>query len=493
MWSRIDNLINAITMYRLVLYGLIILAVLSLVLSIVGILSLSPIVLVVSLIILTISCYLSNFIFSKLFKAPVNIESNFITALILFFIISPTGSLIDYALLSLAGILAMASKYILAFKKKHIFNPAALGSFIVGFIGLGASWWIGSEALLAPMIIVGFLVLRKIRKFTLFFSFLAPALVVMLIFGYTYNQPPLETIKFAFTSWPLLFLGAIMLTEPFTLPPSKKQQMIYGAIVGVITTFQLPIFHFYVTPEFALLVGNLFVFFVSPKGRLVLTLSKIEKLSPSTNAFIFNKPAGFNYSAGQYMEWTLPHKGSDTRGVRRFFTLASSPTEDNLALGIKKYNPSSTFKNALFEMKIGDTIYANQLKGDFVLPSDSTQKLVFLAGGIGVTPFRSMVKYLIDKQEKRDIVFIHSCSSADEFTYKDIFDKAAEIGLKTVCVDSSKGQHVTDELIKSQVPDYAIRTYYISGSNGMVHGVKKTLNNLGIKPTSIKTDYFAGL
>lgn len=493
MWSRIDNLINSITMYRLVLYGLVVLAALSLLLSIVGILSVSPIVLILSLVILTASCYISNSVLSRLFKAPVNTESNFITALILFFIISPTGSLTDYVLLSLAGVLAMASKYILAYKKKHIFNPAAFGTFAVGFLGLGASWWIGSEALFIPMLVVGFLVLRKIRKFTLFFSFLAPALVVMLIFGYTYGQPPIETIKFAFTSWPLLFLGTIMLTEPFTLPPSKKQQMIYGAIVGIITTYQLPIFHFYVTPEFALLVGNLFVFFISPKGRLVLTLSKIEKLSQSTNAFIFNKPVGFNYSAGQYMEWTLPHKKSDLRGVRRFFTLASSPTEDNLALGVKKYNPSSTFKNTLFEMKVGDTIYANQLKGDFVLPTDTSQKLVFLAGGIGVTPFRSMVKYLLDKNEKRDIVFIHSCSTADEFTYKDIFEKAKDVGLKTMCVDSSKDQHVTEELIKSQVPEYATRKYYISGSNGMVHGVKKTLGKIGIKPTAIKTDYFAGL
>lgn len=493
MWSRIDNLINAITMYRLVLYGLIVLAVLSVILSVAGILSLSPLALILSIVILLVSCYVSNLIFAKLFKAPVNTESNFITALILFFIISPTGSLIDYALLALAGILSMASKYVLAYKKKHIFNPAIIGSFTVSFLGLNASWWIGSEALFIPMLIVGFLVLRKIRKFTMFFSFLIPAIIVMLIFGYVYDQPPLETIKFAFTSWPLLFLGTIMLTEPFTLPPTKRQQMIYGAIVGIITTYQLPIFHFYVTPEFALLVGDLFVFFVSPKGRLVLSLSKIEKLSSTTNAFIFTKPVGFTYTPGQYMEWTFPHKGSDTRGVRRFFTLASSPTEENLALGVKKYSPSSTFKNALFEMKVGDTIFANQLKGDFVLTSDITKKLVFIAGGIGVTPFRSMVKYLIDTQQKRDIVFIHSCSNADEFTYKDIFDNASEIGLKTVCVDSSKDQHVTEELIKTQVPDYAIRTYYISGSNIMVHGVKKTLGKLGIKQTSIKTDYFAGL
>lgn len=493
MFSKIDNLINSITMYRIVLYGITVLAVLSFVLSIFQVLSLNPLVMFLSLVILLISCFASNYLLSKLFKIPSNTESNFITAFILFFIMSPTGSITDYLLLALSGVIAMASKYILVYHKKHIFNPAALGAFAVGFLGLGASWWIGSEALLAPMALIGFLILRKIRKFTMFFSFLILALIVILIFGYTYKQPPLESIKFAFTSWPLLFLGTIMLTEPLTSPATKKMQMIYGALVGIITAYQLPIFHFYVTPEFALLIGNIFAFSVNPKWRLKLKLMKTEKLSNTTNAFLFEKPAGVTFLPGQYMEWTLPHSKSDTRGIRRYFTIASSPTENNIALGVKKYNPSSTFKNALFDMKPEDIIYAGSLKGDFTLPKNTGEKLVFIAGGIGITPFRSMVKYLIDSNEKRDIVLIHVVASADELTYKEVFVQGVQIGLKTIPWDSEKLGHLTDIKLKELVPDFAERKYYISGSNGMVHAVKKTLGALRIKPTSIKTDYFAGL
>ncbi len=493
MLTKVDNLINSITMYRLVLYGLISLTILSFLLSFFQILSLNLLVMLLSLIILLASCFFSNYIFSKLFKAPSNTESNLITAFILFFILSPVGDTTDYHLLTLAGVIAMASKYIVVYHKKHIFNPAALGSFAVSFFGLGASWWIGSEALLIPMLIVGFLVLRKIRKFTMFFSFLIPALIVILIFGYTYNQPPLESLKFAFTSWPLLFLGAIMLTEPLTSPPTKRLQIIYGILVGVITAYQLPIFHFYVTPEFALLTGNIFVFFVGPKLRLSLKLEKTEKLSSTTNAFIFDKPEGVAYTPGQYMEWTLPHQKQDARGMRRYFTISSSPTENVLALGVKKYNPSSTYKAALFELKPGDTIYGGSLKGDFIMPKHPSEKLVFIAGGIGITPFRSMVKYLIDKNEKRDIVLIHACSSEDEFTYKDIFEQGKAIGLKTIYLDSSKNQHLTEEVIRREVPDFEKRTYYISGSNGMVHGAKNTLKKLRIPYSKIKTDYFAGL
>ncbi len=493
MFSKIDNLLNSITMYRLVLYGLVVLAILSFILTLLQILSLDPLVLSVSFVLLFISCFATNHVLSKFLKIPSNTESSAITSLILFFILSPSNTLQSYLLVFLAGVLTIASKYVIVYHRKHIFNPAALGSFVVGFLGLGVSWWVGSEALLLPMVVLGFLVVRKIRKFTMLFSFLLPALIVMLIFGYTYNQPPLETLKFAFTSWPLLFLGTIILTEPITAPSTKRMQMVYGAIVGIITTYQIPVFNFYVTPEFALLIGNIFAFAVSPKWRLKLTLEKIQKLSPTTDAFIFDKPTWVKFKPGQYMEWTLPHSKADSRGIRRYFTIASSPTEGALELGVKKYNPSSTFKNALFSLKPGDVIYAGQLKGDFILPKDTTKKLVFIAGGIGITPFRSMLKYLIDSREKRDIIFIHYCGSSDEFTYKDIVDQARSIGVKAVYVDSSKGQHLTEDVIKTQVTDYEGRKYYISGSSGMVHGVKGTLNKLGIKPTSIKTDYFAGL
>lgn len=490
---QVDNLLNSITTYRVVLYGLSLLALISFLFSFLGILSFSPLTQFVTLLILLAVCFAANSIFAKLFKVPANTESNFISAFILFFLFSPNGDAKQYGLVALAAGIAMASKYLIAYKHKHLFNPAALGAFAVGFLGLGASWWIGSESLMIPALIVGLLIVRKMRKLQMFFSFFAASLLVLLTFGYFQNVSTLENLKFAFTSWPLIFLGTVMLTEPLTTPPTKRLQNIYGAMVGAITTFQLPILNFYITPEFALLVGNIFSFAVSPKYRLKLKLKEQVKLSGSTNAFVFTVPEKIKYKAGQYMEWTLPQKKTDARGRRRYFTLASSPTEKTIELGIKKYAPSSTFKDTLFDMKPGDTIWAGQLKGDFVLPSDKTKKLVFIAGGIGITPFRSMVKYLIDINEKRDIVLLHVVGSADELTYKEIFKQGESIGLKTIPWDFEKSGHMTDEKLKELIPDYKDRTYYISGSNMMVHTFKEMLAHLGISQKSIVTDYFPGL
>lgn len=488
----IDNFLNSFTMYKVVLYGLIALTLISFLFSFLGLLSLNPLTMGITLTVLLSACFITNFAISKLLHIPTNTESFLITSFILFFLFSPSGDMMQYGLLALAGALAMASKYVIVYHRKHIFNPAAFGAFVVGFLGLGASWWIGSEMLMIPTLIVGLLIVRKIRRFHLFFTFFATSLIVLLTFGFFQNVSPLENIKFAFTSWPLLFLGTVMLTEPLTTPPTKRSQMMYGGIVGGITTFQMPIFNFYITPEFALLVGNIFSYVVSPKYRLKLALKSQTQLSGTTSSFVFSLPKKVTYKAGQYMEWTLPHSKQDMRGMRRFFTLASSPTEDTIELGVKKYTPSSSFKNALFNMKPGDTIWAGQLTGDFVLPEDKTKKLVFVAGGIGITPFRSMVKYLMDTNEKRDIVLLQVCSGSDEFVYEKLLTEATKVGVKTVHIDTKAEGHMTEDKIKTIIPDYKEREYFVSGANAMVHSFKDTLGHLGISQKNIVTDYFPG-
>src|SRR5690606_33578640 len=156
-------------------------------------------------------------------------------------------------------------------------------------------------------------------------------------------------------------------------------------------------------------------YIVSPKYKLLLTLKEKVQLAPSIYEFIFSKNIAFTFTPGQYLEWTLPEKSADGRGNRRYFTIASSPTEEDVRLGVKMAaERSSKFKTTLVDMKEGDSLVAGQLSGDFVLPKDKNKKLVFIAGGIGVTPFRSMIQYLLTNREKRDIVLFYACSNAEE-------------------------------------------------------------------------------
>ncbi len=124
-------------------------------------------------------CSATNYVFARVFDVPANVESSAITALILALIISPISGYGDLWFLFWASVLAIASKYIINIRGKHIFNPAALGVALTYLaINQSASWWIGNPTLLPFVLVGGLLLARKLRRFKLVWSFMAAAVVV---------------------------------------------------------------------------------------------------------------------------------------------------------------------------------------------------------------------------------------------------------------------------------------------------------------------------
>src|SRR3989344_2088007 len=175
----VDNFLNSITMYRLAMYALFGMALFALIFSFLGLIDFTPAELMLSAVILT-----------------------------------PAMDLNGAGILALAGIIAMASKYLIAPFRRHIFNPAAFGAAAIFLLDLGgASWWVGTSAMFPAILITGFLIVRKIRRFDLFLSFFATLLVSAFYFFGAFME--------AILSWPAIFFGTIMLTEPITTPPTK--------------------------------------------------------------------------------------------------------------------------------------------------------------------------------------------------------------------------------------------------------------------------------
>ena len=505
MLKLIDDLLNRITMYRLVLYYLIFLVGVAVLLSFARILSYDPYALLFSTAFLLAACAITNWIFARTFGVPANVESAYISALILALIITPLQSYNDLWFLGWAAVLSMASKYILAIKGKHLFNPVAFAVMLTYFtINQSASWWIGDASLLPFVLAGGLLVVRRIRRFDLVLSFLL-ATVVTVVAGSLFSAADLAaTLQRLVLSSPLLFFAFILITEPLTTPPTRKLQIYYGILVGFLFTPLVHIGPLYITPELALVLGNIFSYIVSPKTRLALKLKQKVQIAPNIYEFTFASAGKLAYAPGQYMEWTLGHPDPDSRGNRRYFTLASAPTERDLRLGVRFSQDSSSFKEAMLSLDSSHEIVASQLAGDFVLPVNLAQKCVLIAGGIGITPFRSMLKYLLDTHQRRPMILFYANATADEIVFKDILDRAEkELGIKTIytLTDASKlppnwGKYVgriQPEWIKKLVPGYRRATFYISGPTGMVVSVHDTLRELGIKDRHIKTDYFSGL
>ncbi|OGC88462.1 hypothetical protein A2419_01830 [Candidatus Adlerbacteria bacterium RIFOXYC1_FULL_48_26] len=486
----VDSFLNRITMYRLVLWHLVVLIAVAFFLSFFGFFSFTPWALLFSFFVMVAACWASNEAFAWIFKVTPNTESVYITSFILTLILNPV-SFTDFmgaGMLVIAGVLAMASKYILAIDKKHIFNPAALAVAVTGIVfGTYASWWVGGTLSLLPFVLIGgLLVIRKVQRFDQFWVFSIIVLAGVAIKFLPNN--PLDSMWDTLLHSSLFFFVSIMLTEPLTSPVTRVHRMVYAAIVAFLFIPGTQIGPFYFAPETALLVGTVYAYIVSPKIRRVLTLKEYKQIAEGVYEFVFatNKPIPFK--AGQYVEWTLGHEKPDQRGNRRYFTIGSSPTEEDIRLGIKVYEPSSTFKKALLAMKPGQEITVGQLAGEFTLPKNPQQKVAFIAGGIGVTPFRSMIQYMVDTNQNRDAILLYSTKSENELAYKDVFAEAgAKIGLKTYYDD----RITTEELIR-EVPDYKDRLFYLSGPHGMVVAFEKTLRELGVHRRNIKIDFFPG-
>jgi Na+-transporting NADH:ubiquinone oxidoreductase subunit NqrB len=255
--------------YRLTLYYLVAMVVTTIGLAWYGIIRPLPLDIAFSAAVALVSCFAVNEVFARIFGARSNWESVSISALILTLIVSPSSPTDFTAIgfLVFACTWAMASKYILAVNKRHIFNPAAFGVAVAGLLLKGSvSWWVGDNTTILPLIILGgILVLTRLHYYELIASF---AVVVL---GLTVANNPwaragtsvsLTAIHSAFC-----FFALVMLTEPRTVPLGRWRQVVYGALVGLLFYPNSHLGDYYFTPEVALLLGNIFTF-LSNRRRL---------------------------------------------------------------------------------------------------------------------------------------------------------------------------------------------------------------------------------
>lgn len=227
-----------------------------------------------------------------------------------------------------------------------------------------------------------------------------------------------------------------------------------------------------------------------------VTFVRSEDTAKNIKTFYFKPGKPVQYTAGQFTELVIPHNNPDERGIKHWFTLSSSPTEELLSITTKFSHPGSSFKKSLLALKKGTVLIAADPMGDFVLPKNAARRLIFVAGGIGVTPYHSMIKWLTDMGEKRSIHLLYGVNKLEELAFAELFKN---YGLKfepIVAEPPANWQGLNGRLSAQKILDIAgpigDGLLYVSGPEPMVEMLEKDLKNLGVPKDHLVTDFFPG-
>jgi ferredoxin-NADP reductase len=222
-----------------------------------------------------------------------------------------------------------------------------------------------------------------------------------------------------------------------------------------------------------------------------LKLTAIKSESPDVKSFIFKPAQPLTWKAGQYLHYLLHHEPTDDRGSDRWFTIASAPCERHVMITTRfAKTKDSTFKKTFKALKLGDSIEASDVDGDFIV-EDRNKDYVFIAGGIGITPFRSILKEMQHQRVPLRVKLIYASRNARVVYRKDL-ETAAKHNphLSIHYVFSPK--RIDQSTIKQLVPNLKKPLFYISGPGPMVESTGKLLQKIGVPKNHIKQDWFPG-
>jgi ferredoxin-NADP reductase len=230
-------------------------------------------------------------------------------------------------------------------------------------------------------------------------------------------------------------------------------------------------------------------------------LIKKETIAEGTMAFHFEKPKDFTYRAGQFADYTLINPPeTDEEGNTRGFSLAHAPFESDLVAASRMRD--TAFKRVLKDMPIGTEIKLDGPYGDFTLHKTEATPAVFLIGGIGVTPVRSMVAQATRDKTAHKITLLHANKIPADAPFAADFEQLAKSNPNftyvPVATDATQEEwsgergHIDEAMLKRHVPDLNTPIYYLSGPEGMVKAMRQMLVDIGANEDNIRTEEFTG-
>ncbi len=214
-----------------------------------------------------------------------------------------------------------------------------------------------------------------------------------------------------------------------------------------------------------------------------LKLIDTNQITNNIYSLVFERPTNFQFYPGQYLDFKLDVV--DPNGSTRAFTISSAPTENLLMITVKE--GLSPFKSKLLSLRKNEVVEASHPAGTFCL--DEKSPAVMIAGGIGITPFRSMLKYALDQGLKIPIALVYSNANKNFLFATELAAWEKEMpNLSIIYHNSSTSGHLSHKSLIVNPKSI----YYLAGSHSFVDAMEKVLLELGVDPIDIRFDRFDG-
>ena len=207
-----------------------------------------------------------------------------------------------------------------------------------------------------------------------------------------------------------------------------------------------------------------------------------------------------DYRPGAYFWVELPERGHDDgKGLRRHISLVTSPSEKGL-VGLATRLRDSAFKRTLAALEVGDEVVVEEPKGSFLLPEATDVSYVFVAGGIGITVFRSMLRYIRDEQLPYQITLVYSNRDRESAAFLDELSELEQQigGLRVILTmtedDGWEGEtrRLDAEVLGDLLGGLEGRRFLVAGPPAMADAVVEALHGAGVPEESVLSDKFSG-
>ena len=239
-----------------------------------------------------------------------------------------------------------------------------------------------------------------------------------------------------------------------------------------------------------------------PNPAPAFTLLRREEVAHGTMAFYFSRPAGFDFRPGQSIDLTVVDPPeTDAEGNTRALSIASAPSDTELMVATRMRD--TAFKRVLRDANIGTEVKIDGPFGSFTLHKNTAKPAVFLAGGIGITPFHSIIRQASRDHSPHQIYLFYSNRRPEDAAFLTELQLAAEnpnFHLIATMAEMEKSQRdwtgergvITGEMVKRYLPSLQGPIYYIAGPPAMVTAMRTLCVQAGVDEDDIRTEEFGG-